>query len=87
MAHPIEFYFDFSSPYGYMASTRIDELAARHGREVIWRPILLGVAFKTTGGQPLPLVPLKGDYALRDFIRYANEKIAKRVDSYTAKVS
>jgi 2-hydroxychromene-2-carboxylate isomerase len=71
MAHPIEFYFDYSSPYGYMASTRIDELAARHGREVIWRPILLGVAFKTTGGQPLPSVPLKGDYAKRDFIRSA----------------
>lgn len=71
MAHPIEFYFDFSSPYGYLASTRIDELAARYGREVIWRPILLGVVFKTTGGQPLPMVPLKGDYAKRDFIRGA----------------
>jgi 2-hydroxychromene-2-carboxylate isomerase len=71
MAHPIEFYFDFSSPYGYMASTKIDELAARHGREVIWRPILLGVAFRTTGGQPLPQVPLKGDYARRDFVRSA----------------
>lgn len=71
MAHPIEFYFDYSSPYGYLASTRIDELAARHGREVIWRPILLGVAFKTTGGQPLPMVPLKGDYSKRDFVRSA----------------
>ena len=71
MAHPIDFYFDFSSPYGYMASTRIDELAARYGREVIWRPIMLGVAFKTTGGQPLPSIPLKGDYAKRDFVRSA----------------
>ena len=71
MAHPVEFYFDFSSPYGYMASTRIDELAARYGREVIWRPILLGVAFKATGSAPLPGIPLKGDYAKRDFIRSA----------------
>src|SRR5690606_26371174 len=34
MPAPIEFYFDFSSPYGYMASTRIDAIAARHGRSV-----------------------------------------------------
>ena len=34
MAEPIDFYFDFSSPYGYLASTEIDGLAARHGRSV-----------------------------------------------------
>lgn len=68
---PIDFYFDFSSPYGYIAATRIDEIAARHGREVAWRPILLGVVFKTTGMGPLPSVPLKGAYSLRDFERSA----------------
>ena len=68
---PIDFYFDFSSPYGYIASTRIDEIAARHGRTVAWRPILLGVVFKTTGMGPLPSVPLKGAYSLRDFERSA----------------
>ena len=49
MPNPIEFYFDFSSPYGYIAAEKIDALAAKHGREVTWRPFLLGVAFKTTG--------------------------------------
>jgi 2-hydroxychromene-2-carboxylate isomerase len=71
MAAAIDFYFDFSSPYGYLAATKIDALAARHGRTVAWRPMLLGVAFKTTGGQPLPMVPLKGDYSRHDFIRSA----------------
>jgi 2-hydroxychromene-2-carboxylate isomerase len=71
MSAPIDFYFDYSSPYGYLASTRIEALAARHGREVIWRPILLGAVFKVTGGQPLPTVPLKGDYARRDMLRCA----------------
>lgn len=71
MAAPIEFYFDFSSPYGYFASTRIDGLAARHGRTVNWHPILLGAVFKVTGGQPLPSLPLKGDYARRDIERCA----------------
>jgi 2-hydroxychromene-2-carboxylate isomerase len=68
---PIDFYFDFSSPYGYLASTQIEAIAARHGRSVNWRPILLGAVFKTTNQQPLTTIPVKGDYAKRDFERSA----------------
>ena len=50
---PLDFYFDFSSPYGYLASQKIEALAAKHGRTVDWRPILLGVVFKQTGTAPL----------------------------------
>ncbi|MBV8665152.1 MAG: 2-hydroxychromene-2-carboxylate isomerase [Burkholderiaceae bacterium] len=71
MAADIDFYFDFSSPYGYFASTRIDELAQRYGRRVNWHPVLLGVVFKTSGAQPLTMVPLKGEYSIRDFVRTA----------------
>ncbi|NTV11659.1 MAG: 2-hydroxychromene-2-carboxylate isomerase [Zoogloea sp.] len=71
MSAPIDFYFDFSSPYGYFASEKIDALAARYGREVNWRPILLGPAFKATGSAPLAGVPLKGEYSLHDFQRTA----------------
>ena len=71
MAEPIDFYFDFSSPYGYFASTRIDALAARHGRTVNWRPFLLGVAFKTTGQAPAVEPPLRGPYDRHDFARSA----------------
>ena len=71
MKAPIDFYFDFSSPYGYLASRKMEALAARHGRMVKWRPMLLGAAFKATGAAPLPSIPLKGDYAKRDFLRSA----------------
>jgi 2-hydroxychromene-2-carboxylate isomerase len=71
MTAAIDFYFDFSSPYGYFASTRIDELAQKYGRSVAWHPILLGVVFKTTGSSPLPQIPLKGEYCWRDFERTA----------------
>jgi 2-hydroxychromene-2-carboxylate isomerase len=71
MPQPIQFYFDFASPYGYMAATRITALAAKHGRGVEWKPILLGVVFKVTGGVPLPNAPLKGDYSRRDMERCA----------------
>lgn len=71
MAKTIDFYFDFSSPYGYFAACKIDALAAKHGRDVNWRPYLLGAAFKATGGQPLTDIPIKGEYAKRDMVRTA----------------
>ena len=71
MPAPIEFYFDFSSPYGYLASTRIDALAGKHGRTVNWHPILLGAVFKVTNSAPLASIPLKGPYSARDMARTA----------------
>jgi 2-hydroxychromene-2-carboxylate isomerase len=71
MPAPIEFWFDFSSPYGYIASQLIDEVAARHGREVNWHPILLGPIFKTVGTAPLADLPIKGEYSKHDFARTA----------------
>jgi 2-hydroxychromene-2-carboxylate isomerase len=68
---PIEFFFDFSSPYGYLASYRIDEIAAEAGRSVTWRPYLLGVAFKSSGQSPLVSQPMRGPYHLRDMERTA----------------
>jgi 2-hydroxychromene-2-carboxylate isomerase len=68
---PIDFYFDFSSPYGYLAATRINAIGAKYQRRVKWRPILLGPAFKASGNAPLVAQPLKGAYAIRDFARTA----------------
>lgn len=71
MATALEFYFDFSSPYGFLASLKIEEIAARHGRTVEWKPILLGAVFKVSGQQPLLQIPLKGDYTRHDLQRFA----------------
>ncbi|THF64031.1 2-hydroxychromene-2-carboxylate isomerase [Pseudothauera nasutitermitis] len=71
MAEPIDFYFDFSSPYGYFMAEKIDALAAAHGRAVRWRPFLLGAVYKQTGGGPMLAAELKGPYAYRDFDRTA----------------
>jgi len=71
MARAIDFYFDFSSPYGYLAARRVDEVAGRHGRAVIWRPYMLGAAMKLTGARPLVHIPMVSDYALRDLARSA----------------
>jgi 2-hydroxychromene-2-carboxylate isomerase len=70
MADAIDFYFDFSSPYGYLASTAIDALAARHGRTVRWRPFLIGALYKQLGYAPLEQ-PGKRAYFLHDVKRSA----------------
>jgi 2-hydroxychromene-2-carboxylate isomerase len=70
-AAPVDFYFEFSSPYGYIASALADDLAGRIGRQVRWRPFLLGPVFKATGSAPLVNIPLKGDYSRHDFGRSA----------------
>ena len=71
---PIEFWFDFASGYAYFAALEIEELAGRHGRSVLWRPLTLGAAFKVTGAQGLSRTPLKGEYARRDWQRLARLK-------------
>jgi 2-hydroxychromene-2-carboxylate isomerase len=68
---PIDFYFEFSSPYGYIASQLAEDLEKRIGRPLKWRPILLGPVFKITGQPPLIDVPMKGEYSKRDFSRSA----------------
>ena len=71
-AAPIDFYFDFISPYGYLAAARIGEIGARYGRPVAWRPFLLGVTvLQVMGIKPLMETPLKSDYLVVDRPRMA----------------
>ncbi len=71
-AAPIDFYFDFISPYGYLAAARIEEIGARYGRPVTWRPFLLGVTvLQVMGIKPLMETPLKSDYLVIDRPRMA----------------
>lgn len=71
MANPVEFYFDFSSPYGYFAAEKIEDIAAEAGRAVAWKPFMLGAVFQKLGSTSLVNVPLKGDYSRRDMVRTA----------------
>lgn len=69
---PIDFYFDFSSPYGYLLSERIDAVAEKYDRKVHWHPILLGVIFQNSGSRPpADNASSKGRYMLHDFHRSA----------------
>ena len=71
MKPAIDFYFDFSSPYSYIASEWIEAVAARHGRTVNWHAILLGATFQAAELKSPVAHPLKREYSLRDFARSA----------------
>jgi 2-hydroxychromene-2-carboxylate isomerase len=67
----IDFWYDYSSTYSYLAASRIEPLAKAAGVAVHWRPFLLGPVFKVVGlnGSPAEVFPIKGRYAWRDMER------------------
>lgn len=71
MTDSLDFFFDFSSPYGYLASTQVDALAERFERSVRWRPYLMGVVMKITGSVPLVTRPMIDAYSIHDMHRSA----------------
>ncbi|WP_298607600.1 2-hydroxychromene-2-carboxylate isomerase [uncultured Thiothrix sp.] len=71
MAKTLDFYFDFYSPYGYLAHYKMDAIAERYGYQANWHAILLGPAFKAVGSKPLLDIPLVGEYSAHDFARTA----------------
>ena len=71
MKPAIDFYFDFSSPYSYVASEWVEAVAARHGRAVHWHAILLGATFQAAELKSPVSYPIKREYSIRDFGRSA----------------
>lgn len=71
-AAPIGFYFDLQSPFAYLGSVLIERMAAKHGRVVDWRPVLIGVTvLRVMGMKPVTSYPLKGPYLDMDLRRLA----------------
>ncbi|MCV2368342.1 2-hydroxychromene-2-carboxylate isomerase [Roseateles oligotrophus] len=71
MSAPIDFYFDFASPYGYIAAQQIDKIAERHGRSVTWRAIVLDANFQSLERIRIPNSVMRSDYIRRDAERLA----------------
>ncbi|HEX7881419.1 MAG TPA: 2-hydroxychromene-2-carboxylate isomerase [Afipia sp.] len=78
----IEFFFDCSSPWTYLAFTNIQPLAKEFGAEITWRPILVGGIFNTvnqamyeTRANPVPAKQAYGAKDMADWARLANIKI------------
>ena len=73
----IEFFFDCSSPWTYLAFHNIQPLAAEFGVPIRWRPVLVGGIFNAVNPSVYAMrenpVPAKRDYMLKDLQDWARE--------------
>jgi 2-hydroxychromene-2-carboxylate isomerase len=67
----LEYFFDYVSPFSYLADSQLSGLIERTGAEIVYRPFLLGGVMKAAGNSPPFTVPNKGKYTLRDTQRWA----------------
>lgn len=49
--HKLEFFYDLSSPWTYLAASRIEGIARQAGAELVWKPILVGGVFNAVNKQ------------------------------------
>ncbi|MEX1154705.1 2-hydroxychromene-2-carboxylate isomerase [Parvibaculum sp.] len=80
----LEFFFDCSSPWTYLAFSRIEALAGRTGSEIDWRPVLVGGVFNAVNESVYEARanphPVKARYYvkdLRDWARYCGIEIGQ----------
>ena len=80
----LEFFFDCSSPWTYLAFSRIEELVIRTRAEMVWKPILVGGVFNAVNESVYEARanphPVKGRYYvkdLQDWARYCGITIGK----------
>jgi 2-hydroxychromene-2-carboxylate isomerase len=71
MAKQVEFFFDYGSPFSYLADTQLPNLIKKTGAKIIYQPILLGGIFKATGNSSPITIPAKGKYMGGDLARWA----------------
>lgn len=67
----LEFFYDFVSPYSYLAATRVEEVARRTGAELRWRPFLLGGVLKAADNKAPADTPAKYHHVKVDVGRWA----------------
>ncbi len=70
MPRRLEFFFDYVSPFSYLANSQLPALAARTGAELVYRPFFLGGVMQATGNQPPATLPARARYMPKDIARW-----------------
>ena len=74
----LEFFFDCSSPWTYLAFDRVEPLAAETGAELVWKPVLVGGVFNAVNPsvyeQRAHPVPAKARYYAKDLRDWARHQ-------------
>lgn len=71
MPPTLEYFYDYVSPFSYLADSQLAGLKERTGAEIQYRPMLLGGVMKASGNSPPFSVPAKGKYTGADTVRWA----------------
>ena len=66
MIKPFEFYFDFGSPYTFLAHKQIRKIEKDNSIKIKYKPILLGGLLKSTGIKPNVDIPIKAKHMIKD---------------------
>lgn len=82
MPKTVEFFYDYSSPWTYLAFTRIEEVCARYGARLDWRPILVGGIFNTVN----PSVYAAREHPVLPKARYMAKDLQDWADLYALKL-
>ena len=71
MTRTLEFYYDYGSPYSYLADTQVDAIAKRAGATLVRKPMLLGGVFKATGNSSPAALAQKSRWSAFDMPMWA----------------
>ncbi|MDP2329311.1 MAG: 2-hydroxychromene-2-carboxylate isomerase [Reyranella sp.] len=71
MTRTLEFYYDYGSPYSYLADTQVEAIAKRAGATLVRKPMLLGGVFKATGNASPMTVAQKSTWSAFDMPMWA----------------
>jgi 2-hydroxychromene-2-carboxylate isomerase len=69
----IRFYFDYVSPYSYLAWVKVHEIAARHHQTVEPVPILFAAILDARGARGPAEEPARRAYLIKDILRRAHD--------------
>lgn len=70
----IDYYFATTSPYTYLAGMRLEEIAARHDAEIVYKPLDVIALFGRTGGvPPRDRHPSRQEYRAQELRRQAKK--------------
>ena len=74
MIKSFEFYFDFGSPYTFLAHKEIRKIEKENLIKIKYMPILLGDLLKSVGVKPNADIPIKAKYMIKDCKLWAEKK-------------
>ncbi len=73
MIKPFDFFFDFASPYSYLAHKQIKNIEALNNIKINYMPILLGGIFKLADIKAPAFVPSKAKFMIKDCKLFAEK--------------